>query len=401
MRREKISDALGYMDERFVEEAGDFLGKEVGTKSKKRSWFIAGAGVCVALMAGILLLPRILEKETNQVNIGGINRIYKNKVITTMELARIWPWEYQTVTEQFGTLIMDDKGYRIRGTGISESYLGEELGGFQAKGYDHYTEKEYTREFQVREIRGIASDKMVAVNMEGAYYVFAADEYAPPATLGELLESYNLENTLPLQGFEHYEGHDSKGYFQVEADEEIWKILTECKEAEFLEDDTWNRSEREYLSFTATSERLGVYKRVAYITADGYFATNVFDYSYKYYIGEEAAGRIMEYALEHCVEAKMEQYTNVLVGTIMEIKDDFVIIDDGILCKNTEDGMQFRISMKDMKVKRFVEVEKAKVGDTVSVQFRGNIDVNSGNLIKQLYDITEARIQDDEVWVEE
>ena len=110
MRREKISDALGYMDERFVEEAGDFLGKEVGTKSKKKSWFIAGAGVCVALMAGILLLPRILEKETNQVNIGGINRIYKNKVITTMELARIWPWEYQTVTEQFGTLIMDDKG---------------------------------------------------------------------------------------------------------------------------------------------------------------------------------------------------------------------------------------------------------------------------------------------------
>lgn len=402
MRKEKISEVLGYMDEQLVEEAGDFTGVEKVKKTKKwKAWGIPVLCACAALVAGIVWLPGLLGMDTKQVDIGGITREYKEMVAWSNEWAMIWPWEYQTITEQFGTLTMEGAEYHIRGMGITEALLGEELGIYPAKGYDHYTEKEYTKEFEVRAIRGIDDGQLVAVNMEGEFYVFAKDGYAPPATFGELLEIYHLQENLPLLSFTRYEGKDSKGYFVLEEDSEIWRMLSECTEAPFVEDDGWNRMDRDYLSFTATSEPLGVYKRVVYITEDGYFITNVFDYSYKYFIGGEKATQIINSATSHAKAAEQEPYTYSLSGTIEEITEEFVLINDGILCKHPEDGMVFRLSMKDMRVRRFVEVGKAKEGDTVSVQFLGIVDAEQGNLIEQVYDISKAHISEGNVWVEE
>lgn len=401
MRKEKITEVLGYMDEKLVEEAGDFDGVEKVKNIKWKRIAIPALCVCAALAAGILWLPGLLGMGTRQVDVGGITRDYKKVSVSLAEAAIIWPWEYQTTTEQFGTLTMGDTAYRIRGTKMAPELLGERLGSYPAKGYDHYTEKEYRREFEVREIRGIAEKLLVAVHMEGSFYVFARDEYAPPATFGELMESYDLQNTLPLLNFTRYEKKDTQGYFSLAEDEEIWKVLSECTEAPFLEDDGWSRMERNYLSFTATSDALGVYKRVVYITEDGYFVTNVFDYSYKYYIGEEAATRIIDYAMSHGKEAKQESYTNVLAGTIEEINEEYLLINDGVLCKKPEDGIVFRLSMEDIRVRRFVEVITPKVGDTVSVQFMGMVDKEKGNLIERIYDISRAHISDGDVRVEE
>ena len=219
VRKERISEVLGYMDEKLVEEAGNFTGIEkVKSKKKWKRWGIPALCACAMLIAAILWLPGQLGPDTKQVDVGGVIREYKNVNVSSGETAIIWPWEYQTITEQFGTLTMEGADYRIRGMGISESLLGEELGSYPARGYDHYTEQEYTKEFEVRTIRGIADRQLVAVNMEGDYYVFARDEYAPPATFGELLEIYNLQNTLPMLEFTHYEGTDSKGYFALEED---------------------------------------------------------------------------------------------------------------------------------------------------------------------------------------
>lgn len=401
MRKEKITEVLGYMDEKLVEEAGDFAGVEKIKNTKWKRIAIPALCACAALAAGILWLPGLLGMGTRQVDVGGITREYKKVSVSSGEAAIIWPWEYQTITEQFGTLIMGDAVYCLRGMGIAEALLGEALGSYQAKGYDHYTEEEHTREFEVREIQGIDERLLVAVNMEGNYYVFALDEYNPPATLGELLESYDLQNTLPLLNFTRYEKKDNKGYFLMAEDEEIWKVLSECTEAPFLEDDAWSRMERNYLSFTATSEALGIYKRVVYITEDGYFVTNVFDYSYKYYIGEEAATRIMDYAATHAVKGQQEAYAQNLAGNIEEITEEYVLINDGVLCKNPKDGMVFRLSMEDIRVRRFIEVNKPKVGDVVSVQFMGTVNIEKGNLIDRIYDISRAHISDGDVWVEE
>lgn len=402
MRKEKISEVLGYMDEQLVEEAGDFTGVEKVKKTIKwKTWGIPVLCACAALLAGIVWLPGMLGMDTKQVDMGGITREYKKVDIFSEMAAIIWPWEYQTITEQFGTLTMGNAEYRIRGMGISEMLLGEKLGNYTARGYDHYTEQEYTKEFEVRAIRGIDEGQLVAVNMESDFYVFARDGYAPPATFGELLESYQLQDNLPLLSFTRYKENDAEGNFILEEDSEIWKVLAECTEAPFTEDEGWSRIGRNYLSFTATSEALGVYKRVVYITEDGYFVTNVFDYSYKFHIGEEAAQRIISYALENCQESEPESYTNVLSGTISAITEEYLIVDDGIMCKNPEDGMEFKLSMEDIRVRRFAEVLQVKKGDVVSVQFMGKVDTQNGNLIKTVFDISRAHIMDGDVLIEE
>ena len=39
-----------------------------------------------------------------------------------------------------------------------------------------------------------------------------------------------------------------------------------------------------------------------YISEDGYFATNILDYEYSYFIGKEAAGQIIRYVQKHSTE---------------------------------------------------------------------------------------------------
>ena len=71
------------------------------------------------------------------------------------------------------------------------------------------------------------------------------------------------------------EGYEEKEELLLDNDEKIWQILSDCGDAK-LDDtsDFFERENRRYLDFTATSEALGVYNRVVYISEDGYFATN-------------------------------------------------------------------------------------------------------------------------------
>ena len=75
------------------------------------------------------------------------------------------------------------------------------------------------------------------------------------------------------------DGPDDKHY-ELNSDDYIWSVLTECNDAAFVEDDKWMVHDREYLSFTITSEVLGVYRVAMYVTEDGYLWTNAFSYQY-------------------------------------------------------------------------------------------------------------------------
>ena len=78
----------------------------------------------------------------------------------------------------------------------------------------------------------------------------------------------------------------------LDNDEKIWRILYAVAMQSF--DDTidfFERENRRCLAFTATSEALGVYNRVIYISEDGYFATNIFDYEYSYLLEKRQQDR--------------------------------------------------------------------------------------------------------------
>ena len=293
------------------------------------------------------------------------------------------------------------KHFYSKGKEIGAELLGETLGSYEISGYDRYTEQTYYQTAEVREIRGVSDELMTAVNLGGRYYVFQNDEYAPPAKFGKLLDSYSLADNVELHRFSVCAGYTETGYYYLENDDMIWQILAECKNAPFVEKDHWDYREENIISFTVTSEALGVYKHVMTITENGYLWTNTFDFGYSYYIGEEAAGRIISYATENAAEAAFESYTNMVAGTLTGIYDGYFIVDDSILCENPNEGMVYKVPTDDLRVSRYVDSGEVKVGDLIRIEFTGDIDTSDSNRINEIYSIARAKLYDGDVFSEE
>lgn len=390
MKTPRISEAIGNLPEDLVNGAVTY--KRTSKKKSFIKWGSIAACFMVMVMAAALIVPMFLGGDP--ISIGGIDRDYKG-VISGSEGDIEFPWEYKLTYEKYYTVKYNGNEYRTRARAINESLLGEVLGTCTAQGVDSYTDKTYTETFDVRKINGVSEEKMIAVGMDNEYYVYFNDEVKCPATFGELLDAYNLSETLPLIKFSVNEGYKEKGYYQIPDDEYIWQVLSECRNAEFYaENDKWSRGDRNYLSFTATSEELGVYKKVFYITEDGYVSTNVFNYSYVYYIGEDAANKIITHAKSNATEAEREQYEYTIAGTITEIGDGYVLIDDTVLCKDKNDGMVFKILTEDLIIRRYLECTNIKVGDTVAVKFQTEIVLGEDNTVGGAISMYKGKVTD-------
>lgn len=127
--------------------------------------------------------------------------------------------------------------------------------------------------------------------------ISAALTYAPRAVLGEMLDNFSLPQTLVLDCFRVNVDGKEKGYYALPDDDRIWQILNSCRDAQFVEDkgDGMHVS-GDYITFSVTSQALGVYKRALYVTADGYASTNILNWAYTFYIGEERAAEIISCA---------------------------------------------------------------------------------------------------------
>lgn len=397
MKTPRISEAIGNLPEDLVNGAVTY--KRTSKKKSFIKWGSIAACFMVMVMAAALIVPMFLGGDP--ISIGGIDRDYKG-VISGSEGDIEFPWEYKLTYEKYYTVKYNGNEYRTRARAINESLLGEVLGTCTAQGVDSYTDKTYTETFDVRKINGVSEEKMIAVGMDNEYYVYFNDEVKCPATFGELLDAYNLSETLPLIKFSVNEGYKEKGYYQIPDDEYIWQVLSECRNAEFYaENDKWSRGDRNYLSFTATSEALGVYKKVFYITEDGYVSTNVFNYSYVYYIGEDAANKIITHAKNNATEAKREQYEYTIAGTITEIGDGYVLIDDTVLCKDKKDGMVFKVLTDELIIRRYLECTNIKIGDTVAVKFQTEIVLGEDNTVNGAISMYKGKVTDDGMAVPE
>lgn len=396
MKNKRLLNIVGEIDDRHIIEAAP-----AAKKVRKPVWVKWGAmAACLALvvMAATMMFN---TNDASTVLIGGVEREYGNAHIIGGESAIEWPWEYKTLSEQYTSVMIDGREYVSTGISLDSTLIGETLGVYDVEGYDSYTEKKYQIQAEVFENSGIATEHIVAVKLGENYYTFTNREYNPPATFGEVLDEYNLENVLVFDRFRTYDGHTETGCFRLEDDGYIWKVLNDCRDAAFIQDDTWNRSKREHISFTATSDSLGVYKRVFYVSADGYIHTNIFDYAYLFQIGKEAAEKIISYVSENGMEAVSEPYTNTLSGTITAIRDGYILVDDSILCKKESDGMTFKIPMGDLRISRCIDFEKIGVGDLVVVSFTGVVDIDGGNIVDGAYSLTKGILSDGSVSVPE
>lgn len=335
------------------------------------------------------------------VSLGNLTRPYREVGIVGQEVALVWPWEYMTVPEQYSMMTFNSRQYGSKGRALNAALLGEALGSCEAAGYDSYTGQEHRMAFEVYRINGISEKRMVAVDLNGEFYVFQYDEYDHPANFGELLDDYSLAQTLSFDRFTVYDGYTDKGHYSLEDDEYIWQVLASCRDAAFVEDDTWHPDVRNYISFTVTSEALGVYKRVFYVSADGYIMTNIFNWAFIFDIGEDAASRINSYATENGTEAEPEPYMHALTGTVVEIGEGYILVDDSVLCVDQNDGMVFKVFTDDLRIGRHIDTGEIKAGDVVVVNFTGDIVIEAGNVVNGACGIAGAVISDGEVWVAE
>ena len=90
-----------------------------------------------------------------------------------------------------------------------------------------------------------------------------------------------------------------------------------------------------------------------------------------------------------------------VAGTIVDITDDYILIDDAIFCKNPDDGIKYKVLLDDLRISRFIDMRLAKTGDIVQVSYQGKIDYENANLVENPVDISLAFISDGDVNVNE
>jgi len=322
-------------------------------------------------------------------------RPYKDGVISEGESAVIWTWDVMTAVERYRSFTMDGSEYTTRASEICKDKLGKALGKFEFTGYDIYTDSLYKESFSVYEITGITAEYLVAAELDGAYTVFRNANTPAPSTLGELMDTLALTETLPLKEYSFHSDYENGGYFALDNGNEIWNILEGCKAAPIEVNDTIIFSGREVLSFTATSEELGIYKKVFSITRDGYVSTNIAEYGYVFFIGEDAAERIFDLAISNSTPAEAEPYYYTVAGIVTEIGDGYVLIDDSSVCENRGDGLIFKVDTTDPAVDRYVTHGIVKEGSFVYVSHRGKLTFSEEWLINDVVSIADAILTDD------
>lgn len=369
----------------------------------KKNWISFSAITAVAaIIIAVLLLWKPNQGST--VMVGEMERRYKTLPMAQAETEPIYPWEYLTEIERYTCMTLNSTQYRTRARTLDRSLLGESIGTCIIQSYDIYTEKEFTMEKTAFTIKGISPSELVAVELGGEFCVFLKDKYSPPADFGAFWDSVDLPNNVNFDTFIHFSSGnetDQQRSFRLINDEILLCLLKDCSSAPYLELERFYDPGIETVSFSITSEKLGVYKHGFQISSDGYLSTNLMEWGYVFQIGEDAASRIIQQVKQNSVPAAQEPYFYYLYGTFTGIEDGYLLVDDTILCIDKKDGMVFRIPMDDIRISRDFDLGYIAVGDVVLVSFTGTVDAANGNIVTDPVSIQRGTLEDGEILIEE
>lgn len=381
MKEKRILEALGNVDKKYIEEAAPESDAEKNARAKRirLRWGAVAAGLTVLVITGAVALHALPGRNSPP---EGDSERYKDYNVQVSE-AIAWPWEYKTVYEKYRLTDIGDLPYSGTGGRVSDVQIDRSLGRFRFTGYDDVGGgTAYTEEFEVYTLKKVAQSQFVAAKMDGDYYVFRCDRYAPPATLGDLMKDIDLPAVTEIRRFSENNGFSDSQSFLLEEGSSVWDILSGCGEAPFVEDSAWSVGGRHYLSFTVTAETLGAYKQTMYITEDGYLWTNLFSWQYLFRIGEDAAGKLIRYTKEHAAPAEAEPYRPAVIGTVTKIAKDYLLVDDSVLCRDPADGVTYKVLLNDLRISRYVSCGVVQEGDTVQILYDGERNGGGGTTIE-------------------
>ena len=376
MKAKDLMDAVGGIDDELITAAEEY-------KKTKRfhlpKWAAAAACLVIIAAAGLLILPRITLKDGPR----KMEDRYREGVNVVMngEAVMEWPWEWKTAAEQAVLINFEGERYVVRGRAgaVSRELLGEKIGEGEAEGYDVYTDTVQRQSVTVYAIKDVDRKYFLSADIDGEFMVYYRENMTQPRDLGALMDLCSLPEKLTLSTFCEKDGFAAGGWYVTDRSEEIWKILEACREAPCFIDDDWRESRTEGISFLAASEALGIYDKAFTVTKDGVLFTNLTEYGFAFRIGEEAAEKIIALAKKGSRKTELEPRYRSIAGKLTEIGDDYILIDDSVLCKNPADGIVYRVKTDDIRIRRCLEFAGGfKPGDLVAVEYMGSIDAENG-----------------------
>ena len=76
---------------------------------------------------------------------------------------------------------------------------------------------------------------------------------------------------------------------------------------------------------------------------------------------------------KHSTETKSSTSLPTISGTVTEIGNGYIMVDDTILCRKSKAGKKYKVYTDDIKVRRWIESGEVKAGDLVAVEYEGEI----------------------------
>ena len=308
MKKEDLYESIGALDDELVAAADISVKKRSLGKKVAAVLITLTAGAAAALIAAMPALkakPLVPENTTTpQIS---------EQVQTEQaggETAAVPQWKDRTISERFSEFNFSGKTYCTRITALPADKIGREAGTAALSGFDIYTDKNYSENAAVFEIKGISADCALAVrfNSDDAYYAYV-NSYYTPATLGEFISALNLSETLTCAGALRT-GVNSRGeeeiteYKSVPA-EKLIKLLSDNASAALVPEYDDFMFIRDAVSVSVGLSLLG-YKNVSLSISDsGYLQTNILDTGKCFFIGEENARAFGEY-LETLEKERLE-----------------------------------------------------------------------------------------------
>lgn len=406
MKNERLLNIIGEIDDKYIEEASPEQKKKQNRKFPWIKCTAVAAGVIIAATAvSVPLINRNTAVMPNDSTVRSDsnnstaksdaydpNR-YKDFSVMTSSPDRIFDGEYWLISEKYKFFYLGDRRYEINSRYIDEKWIEKPIG-------ECDTLRDNNEVLTAYKIKGVDERLLVAAGYDKEKFVYSIRIHGildgEFDTLGKLFEACDLPSMAELNCFNEYEGRTETGYYDLKNGEEIWQILSEFKDAKYADVDLIDTlTSKKYISFIVSSEPLGIYKRSMGITEDGYLITDIFtsgSWGYIYDIGEETAQRIISLAKSNSEKGTEEPYYYSLIGTVTEVGDGYILIDDSVICKDPNNGITFKVLTDKLIMKREIEFWHIEEGRTVLIEYKYKAD--SDNLIDSAVSLNLVGIKD-------
>lgn len=228
----------------------------------------------------------------------------------TEEFFEVPQWDEKTISEQFVEFTADDMVYVTRCSKIPNEHIGEKLYDVVVTGYDDYADEIRYADASVYRINDISEECAVSVRFQGydEGYVYTGRSYFPE-TLGELMDALNLKETIsfhtlcPAQGGAGITDYDRSL---------LMALLQDHRDLARVEDDAYHKP---LFSVSTNIDLLGITNKSLKVTEDGYLITNIMEWGYAFYIGEETATELAEALGIEKASAPVSSDTNAEIET--------------------------------------------------------------------------------------